>query len=662
MPQQLLPFWNAFKRWWWLIVISAGLAGFSAYYFSSRQQPIYQATVTLRVGAGIEAPDPNAAQFGGTLAESYEKFVRLRPITQAVVEELNLPITPDQLKNQIATRVIGQAQILEITVFAGSPEVAADLANAVGRELIKQTTPASDKAIDREYLQNELARTRTQIDEIDARIRELRDQMLTMTSAADLTDAQNRLDGLEKTKQELRNYYLQTADLITSRSTGALTIIVPATPNSSPLGPYPSRDAVLGVIGGILLAIGAIVLLEFADTALRWVDVTLENSLPVLGILPALSRRSNPLILQARSTSAEADAVRSLRTRIFLADSAAMIKRLLITSPTPRDGKSFTTVNLALAAADAGLRVIIVDGDIRAGTIHQYFGLEREPGLTNLLWNDSMTPAQSLSLLRRTATPNLQILSAGTYARDPLMLLRSPRLKHLMDELSERADLIVIDSPPVSAGPITTLLSAAADGIVLVASIDHTNRKLFNQARDELMKSAEAPLLGLALNRVSLGKIGPEIGIYGYGYTYGHVKAPPKTFLARLRALPSAVVGRITHRGAPSPNGQQPDRVIEEWLEETPGQPSAGKAAPPPTKPSTAPVRSDTDIMTVAEAAAQLEVPEDVVEEWCRTGQLPAVRIGKRWLVTGLAIAPKPASNGSSGEVPEDYVEHTWDL
>jgi len=631
MPQQPIPFWNAFKRWWWLIAISAGLAGFSAYTFSSRQPAIYQSTVTLRVGAGISAPSRSELEFGATLAGYYEKLVRLPPITRAVIEELDLPMSPGELAEQIDTNTIGQAQILQITVFAASPQVAADLANAVGHELINQTTPAADKALDPDFLQGELAKTRAQVDEIDAQIRQLRDQMLTLTSAADVAEAQNRLEGLVRTGQELRNYYIQTAELITSRSTTTLTVIVPATPNPSPLGPNPLRDAILGVVGGILLAVGAIALLEFSDNALRWGDVTLENSLPVLGIVPTMPRKRNHLILTAQPHSVEADALRSLRTRIFLAGSGALIKRLLITSPTPLDGKSFTSVNLALAAADAGLRVIIVDGDIRAGTVHEYFGLEHEPGLTDLLWNRSMDQAQSLGLLRRTSISNLQVLTAGTYARDPLMLLRSPRLQHLMDDLSEGADLIIIDSPPVTAGPITAVLSTAADGIVMVARVDRTNRKLFNLARDELLKNAKAPLLGLALNRVALGKLSLELGMVGYGYNYSRAH-PPNTntkvrgvrsrdFLGRLRSLPAIVVGKVTRRRVMSRNGEQPSTHMARWLEETPSNGTAGDLVSPSAPAAVAADRpavkanSDSDMMTVAEAALQLEVPEETIEE-----------------------------------------------
>lgn len=660
MPQQLVPFWNAFKRWWWLLAISAALAGFSAYYFSSRQPETYQATVTLRVGAGIERPDLNTLQYGGSIARSYEKYVRLRPITQAVVDRLGLPLTPEQLGGQIQTNVIDQAQILEITVFAGSSDVAVDLANAVGQELIRQTTPDTDKAVDYTFIQNELDTARVQIDEVDNQIRQLRDQMVGMTSAADLAEAQNRLSELEKTKQDFRNYFIQLADLISSRTTSALSIIVPAIPNLSPLGPNPTRDAIFGVVGGLVLAVGAVLLLEFSDNALRWSDVTLENSLPVLGIIPALPRKRSPLIIRSQPNSAEADAVRSLRTRIFLADAGAMIKRLLVTSPSPRDGKSFATVNLALAAADAGLRVIIVDGDIRAGTIHDYFGLEREPGLTNMLWNRSLD-AQALSLIHRTSVDNLRVLTAGTYARDPLMLLRSPRLMELMEELSERADLIVVDSPPVTAGPITALLSTAADGILMVASIDRTNRKLFEVSRDDLLKNAESPLLGLALNRVALSKLSPELGVFGYGYHYGAVQKP-QTFAARLRAFPRSIVGKVLRRTAPSVNGQGTIDGAERWLEETPGELPAEDIAPraarasTPAQAATTPARKDSDIMTVAEAAIQLDVQEEIIEEWCRTGQLPSVRIGKRWLVTGLSAAFKPAANGSDEGLPDEVM------
>jgi len=655
MPQQLVPYWNALKRWWWLIIISALLGGVSATYYWRQQPPVYQARTALMVGNSAQSLNPNLQQLGieRTLATFYSEMAKRRPITQAVIQKLGLLMQPDDLAAAIETRVVFDAQIIEIYVYDGNNQRAAAIATAIAEELIRQS-PGSVATLGntREFIEAQIADLEKKIKDVDTQLIELRDRMTSMTSASDLTEARAKAAGLESLKLDYTSAYTQYLGILNNQSTNSLSIVEPASVPDKSISTGLTTTLLIAIAGCIALSIGAIVVLEYSDNVLRWSDLTLEKSVSVLGTIPQMPRRSDPLILRGKPDSPEADALRSLRTRIFLVDSGAMIKRLLITSPAPRDGKSFATVNLALAAADAGLRVIIVDGDVRAGSIHQYFGCEREPGLTNLLWNRSALEQQigQLSLLRRTSISNIHVLPAGTYTRDPLALLKSSRLQQLMDELSERADLIIIDSPPVIAGPIATVLSGVADGIVMVASVNRTRRKLYETARDELVKHAEAPLLGLALNHVSLARSGPEHGYYTY--TYGHKKR--LSLFARLRALPAATVGQIAFRLGLSRNGGPPGAAHEQWLEDTAPVHEA-EPADQPTTPATAPaenaalplagVSSDSEIMTVIEAAAQLDVPEDVIEEWCRTGQLPAVRIGRRWLVTGLP-ARQPAAAG----------------
>jgi len=652
MPHQLVPYWNALKRWWWLVVVSMTLAGASAYMYWRNQPPVYQARIALIVGNAARSANPDPQQLGieRTLATFYGEMAKRQPVTQAVIQRLSLELSPEELGAAIETRVVFDAQILEIYVYDVDPQRAALLATSIAEELIRQSpASASRQGNTQEFTLAQIADLEQKIKGIDQELTDLRNRMTQMTSASDLAEARAKASELEKLRLDYTTAYTQYLNVLNNQTVNSLSIVEPASLPTRPVSTGIVTTLLIALAGGLVLSIGAIVLLEYTDTMLHWNDVFVENAPPVLGIVPALPRRRNPLIIKSQPDSAEADAVRSLRTRIFMADTGAMIKRLLITSPTPRDGKTFTAVNLALAAADAGLRVILVDGDIRAGTVHNYFGLEREPGLTNILWHGTTDAAQLLSLLRRTPISNLKVLTAGTLARDPLVLLRSPHLRQLMDMLSERADLIIIDSPPVAAGPITTLLSGVADGIVIVASIDRTNRKLFEASRQELTKHAESPLLGLALNRVALHKLTPEVALYGYGYNQSQtLHRAPIGLIGRLLALPAILIGKVTRRPALSANGHGGHHSAAQWLEEMSTDLESGEAAAPsePAEASESPVptppKLDSMIMTVTEAAAQLEESEETIEEWCRAGALPSVRIGKRWLVTGLMPQEKP--------------------
>jgi excisionase family DNA binding protein len=152
--------------------------------------------------------------------------------------------------------------------------------------------------------------------------------------------------------------------------------------------------------------------------------------------------------------------------------------------------------------------------------------------------------------------------------------------------------------------------------------------------------------------------------MYGYGYNYDHsLTRPPGSLLDRLRRLPAAVIQKITRRPLLSSNGQHSSGGMAQWLEETPGDWVSSEFAEPKQQPETADDQPaarpsvDSSIMTVAEAAIQLEESEEVIEEWCRSGLLPAVRIGKRWLVTGLTVEGSPPATEPNTEQTSDQVE-----
>lgn len=643
MPQQLLPYWNALKRWWWLPVISATLAGASAYLYWRSQPPVYQARIALIVGNSAQSINPNAQQLGieRTLATFYGEMTRRQPITQAVIQHLGLPLTPEQLGDAIETRVVYDAQILEIYVYNLDPQLAATLATEIAKELIAQSPAATSRQQgNEEFIRERLAELQKQVTQVDQQIADLTNRMSSMTSASELSEAKATLKELESLKQDYTATYANLLSSLSTQDINSLSIIEPASVPTRPISIGLTTTLLIAIAGGIGLSIAAIVVLEYADDVLRWGDAPFALSLPVLGVVPIWRSDEHTLILTTHPHSAEADALRSLRARINIGGEEAEVRKIVITSPAPRDGKSFTAVNLAAAAAAAGLRTILVDGDLRLGNLHTYFNCAPEPGLSDLLRHAGHTAKSSESIIQSTPIENLFLIPLGRPALDPASLLSTVKLEAITNTLLLSADLIIIDSPPVGVGADATLLASVADAAVLVASVDRTRRRMAIKAIAALERYN---LLGLIFNRVSLKA---ARGDYHQYYSqpapqagrWDRIKARFAEIFSRQKALQRLSDRQAQARAATaaesflqSDNGHE---SAEPEGEQTPLQHVADRLWDAIETVD----RDDTVILTTSEAAERMGATEETVRGWCVSGRLPAVRIGKQWLVTGLTL------------------------
>jgi capsular exopolysaccharide synthesis family protein len=662
MPQQLLPYWNAVKRWWWLTAISVLLAGGSAYLYWQGQPLIYQARIALSVGNSARSVNPDAQQLGieRSLATFYGEMTKRQPITQKVIERLGLLMKPEDLAGAIETRVIFDAQILEIYVYSYDPGLAEALATEIANVLIEQSpsNTALTQTDTREFVNAQINDLQQKMADIDAQLVDLRNRMTQMTSAADLNEAQATAKELETLKQSYSQTYAQYLTLLNNQTVNSLSIIEAASVPNRPISIGLATTLLIAVAGGLALSLGAVVVLEYVDDILHWGDTPFALSLSVLGVVPAWSDHEHPLILSAQPQSPEADALRSLRARINLGDEGSDIKKLAITSPSPRDGKTFTALNLAAAAAAAGLRTILIDGDLRLGSLHTLLGCAPEPGLSDLLRRrHGHTPSESA--LQATPLDNLYLIPIGRPVLDPASLLSASKLDALTSTLLEDADLVVIDTPPVGVGPDATLLAAAADAVVLVASVDRTRRRLAIKAITVLERYN---LIGLIFNRVSLKRS------QGQYYQYYSRPAAAESLLTRIKRAPAALLARLRARRAPAPPRPRAGAIAAKETSDPRASPALwadGNGHAPAERADIQQMaerlwqsidladRDDTIILTTAEAAERLETTEETVRGWCASGRLPSVRIGKQWLVTGLTLREVPPLGDGDAAPPQ---------
>ncbi|MGL5035887.1 MAG: CpsD/CapB family tyrosine-protein kinase [Microcystaceae cyanobacterium] len=200
------------------------------------------------------------------------------------------------------------------------------------------------------------------------------------------------------------------------------------------------------------------------------------------------------------------EAFRSLNTSIWLLGGDHPIRSLVVSSATPGDGKSTTSLHLAQAAAAMGQRILLVDADLRRPSIHRYFGLLNTQGLSNIIAT-GLSPDEAIQ--RVPQWDNLSVLTAGDMPPDPIRLLTSRRMQELMDiwEKSKAYDLIIYDTPPLLNFADARILGAATAGLILVLKLGKTDRSAFQHVIDDV-KMAQVPLLGLVANNISRNDYG----------------------------------------------------------------------------------------------------------------------------------------------------------
>ena len=294
------------------------------------------------------------------------------------------------------------------------------------------------------------------------------------------------------------------------------SVVNSASVPGSPVSPQPMRTLTLAAILGLLVGIGIVVMRDVLDTTVSGSDELAEVSgAPGLGVIAFdPDATEHPLIVQIAPRSPRAEAFRQLRTNLQFVDVDAGQKVIVITSSVPSEGKTTTTVNLALALADAGVRVLLVEGDLRRPRVSEYLGIVGDVGLTNLL----VGSVDVEDAVQQVGESGLNVIASGPAPPNPSELLQSQAMTDLVAKLRQRADIVLVDSPPLLPVADAAILSTHADGAILVTRHGHTKTDQIRQAVANL-EQVGGRLLGTVLTMTPTK--GPDAYRYGYGYGYG---------------------------------------------------------------------------------------------------------------------------------------------
>ena len=497
------------RKWSILFVIIAATA--AAYFVSDRETRMYRSSTELYVqpseleqvlaGGGQQFSDDRTTANQATLLAT-------DGVARRAARKLHYRGDPNALLGSIETSPRSGQDFIDITARDPDPERAAELANAFAAAFVDQRSDILRGRVRRARLvaQRELARTPGSSEARDSLLERIRE--------------------------------LQAVENLPS--SGAEQISQAEAP-SRPYSPRPARNAVFAGVLAAIFAIGAAFGLSRFDRRVRSLeDLETVYRLPLLAALPKVNNPAPIKDGQADVPSQLRESCRSLRTNIELASLDQGVRSVLVVSAVSGEGKSIVIRNLALVYAEAGLRVAVVEGDLRRPTLARMFAVEPRAGLTDLLTrNLSVEEAFADVQLRRQYAMNgdapasrnghpadaherlqrhgvLRLLASGPEPPNPPALLGTDRVQTLLARLKSEYDVVLIDSAPLLVVSDAVSLMSVADAIVVVATINETYRDAAKRLQAVLARVPNANPVGVVANRVPSNEVAGGYRIYSY--------------------------------------------------------------------------------------------------------------------------------------------------
>ncbi len=480
------------------------------------------------------------------------KLLKSEALLKTVYTRLNLENVPEfagvygyrKLMTPVTVAPVPRSRLVYIKVDSFDPLLAAKIANTVAGVFIEQnlanqlfiskdvlnalqtersggqsraiyeSLPAVVNNVLIQQLKQEAARLQAQVAEATSRYTPRHPQVLSMTANLQALQSQIKVE-TDKVIQSLK------IDLSGQLMGNNIRLIDEAVPPLAPIKPRKMFNMLLALLGGLVLGLFAAVLVEFIDQTVRTQeDVENKMGLPFLGLVPFTNQVKdqsayNHLLLTEHSLVSES--IRNLRTMVDFAEVGGKSKSLIITSSVREEGKTYVAANLAAAIAQAGEKVLIVDGDLRRSNLHKIFRVSNSKGLSDFLAGgrniDDLRP-----LIQPTDVKNLSILTCGPRPPNPAELLNTPRLSAFIAWACADYDRVIVDCPPMFPVSDALLWGKHINNCVFVAMFGKTRVPLIKTAVKHL-QGAGLKILGAVVNMSKFG--GLAYSYYGY-YQYNY--------------------------------------------------------------------------------------------------------------------------------------------
>ncbi len=432
----------------WAIFITVAVAMIVVIVGTLMITPIYSASTTLRIatssGSSVSYTD---ISYADRLMNTYTKIATSRPVLDELVTKLNLQSKPD-----VKVITISSTELMKITVNSPDPAIAQSAANALAEILSQQSQElySGGEKSTAEILGEQLTLAEDELNQA-----RLDYENLIATSPDDsesITQANMVIELKTKTYETLLDQY-DAARLREALRANIITIVEPAVLPQKPSQPKIAMNIMMGFIVGLVGGLGVAFLFENLNPRLYTLEqVETVSELDVIGKIPSVKRPGLAGLFNRTLNTNNVifkEAFHKLQVKITQQNTNGhSMKSILFTSAIPGEGKSTVVTNLAIAFAQTGKKVIIVDCDMRRPVIHKLIGLPNELGLSTILRGGI---PQSI-VLQKSRYPNTWVLTSGPIPPNPVELLGSPQMKALFDVLTKNYDLVILDTPASTAG------------------------------------------------------------------------------------------------------------------------------------------------------------------------------------------------------------------
>jgi capsular exopolysaccharide synthesis family protein len=505
------------RKWLWLVVLGGILGAGSAFVYSRLSTPIYQSTITLMIsqGAGV-VQDYSSLLASQRAATTYTEQLKSPTVLLQALKELGISAEEENLGIGVSVQPVRDTSLLRLSVTDTDPARAQAIATQIAKVFNDQLNAAQMqryRAI-QEDLDQQIAEVRKKIDETQKALAPLGDPNDPKSASAPefVRTERARLQMELTTLQAQYSVLLQNANntrLTASRYNDVISVATPADLPLYPVSPRTLQNTLLGLAVGVMLAAGIAFLIEYLDDSLKSSeDVSRVLELSTIGNVARFPKNiKNPLVVLDAPRAPYAEAYRNLRTNLQFSLAVDSANALVVSSAEPGEGKTTTVANLAVAMAQMGKRVILVDTDLRRPSLHQLFHVPPEPGLT-----DVFLQTQTVSqVIRETGQPGLHLLTCGKIPPNPAELLASVWMDQLIEALGKQYDVLLFDAPPILPVTDAVLLAAKTKHLLWVVFAGKTRADALRRAREALAQ-VDAKIVGVVLNRMASGR--------GYGYYY----------------------------------------------------------------------------------------------------------------------------------------------
>lgn len=517
----ILRYWYILRQRAWLMLLCLVVSSLLGWAYASAQPPRYEATTSLLINPA--APTPSIAfldqsvQGGldsvGSLVATYTEYLRSKTFTQKAVEELHIAGSAGDVAQAIMTARVPNTNVFKISITWNSPEEARRIANGIADLFISERLGSNTPA--QEEQQQSLQYYQRQVDQLRAQSTAV--QNSTGLSAAEKEAELARIHMLLLPLEEIYIKWSQSAAADRNAKRAQATAAVLDRASSGGPAAFPLwRIVFFAAMAGLALGVGVALMLDSLDDTVKTPeDVVRLVGLPTLGNLmrlPPTDADSGGNLMRLPPTNADSalisrqslnipavEAYRMLWTNIQFATVDKPARMIVISSWGPQEGKTTTLANLAVTMARAGTRVLAVDTDLRRPSLHKIFGLSNASGMTNLLLREDMPADQ---VIQPSGIDNLSVLTSGPLPPNPAELLGSSRFLAVAEQLKTKADLILFDSPPISAVVDPVVLADRVGYALLVVEAGKTRSQNLASAQASLAPSS-ATVLGVIVNKIN---------------------------------------------------------------------------------------------------------------------------------------------------------------